>query len=308
LVLAQHDDENGQDESGDSQASELMVHQIVPADTDPRINTYSGKSNQHWSWYNSSGHPKHQLIVFLPGTGGKGKGSGKFNKMAARLGFHVLSLAYPDDISLTVFHRSDDKDAFAKGRSNVITGSTPYGPFTIDRPDSIDNRLVAALRYLAKHFPQEHWDEFLDANKNIAWDKTILSGQSQGGGHACYLGMRLHKVAKIIVFGAPKDFSRRFNAPAKWLSAESITPINRVFCFNHTDDAIGCNHAEELKIYQAMGLVPSYKDIDVDKAQPPFDHTRLLTSTAPTGDPHNAPLHDARYRQVWKYLLLEPVQ
>ncbi len=296
-------------QEAEEQVPGLSVHQVVPSDTDPNIDTFSGDGFMHWSWFNSAARAKPELVVYLPGTGGKGKGSGKFNKAAAHWGYHVLSLAYPDNVSMSLFHGSDDMAAFAKARNNVITGSVPFANLHVNKANSIENRLVRALRYLAMKYPEEHWDQFLDGNKNVIWEKTILAGQSQGGGHACFMAVELHKVSRVLMFGAPKDFNRHFHQPGKWFSDQSVTPKSRFFCFVHTNDNHnGCTYPQQLQIYRALGLMPPSKVIDVDGASPPFEHSRLLTSTVETGDPHNAPLHDARYKPVWKYLLFEPVE
>lgn len=297
------------EQDNEANPPELIVHRIIPSDTDNKITTFTTGGYQHWSWYNSAAKDKHQLVVFLPGTGGKGKGSGKFNKAAAKWGYHVISMAYPDSISMSWFHGSADPDAFERARYNIITGKLPYQGVKIDRPNSIENRLLAVLRFLAKNYPDEKWEQFLDQSGNIAWERSILTGQSQGGGHACFMAIKLHRVARVLCFGSPKDFNIRYAKPGKWLSYDSMTAKERFFCFNHCkDDRNGCTYAHQLLNYRALGLSPKYGVVDVGKAQPPFEHTHLLTTSIQTGDPHNQPLHDGRNRPVWKYMLFESVE
>jgi hypothetical protein len=285
------------------------VHQIVPSDTDPRINTFSGQGFTHWSWYSSNVPDTGQLVIFLPGTGGKGNGSAPFNSTAVSMGYHVLCLAYPDSISMSMFHGSDDQGAFSKARTNVITGKVQFGNIGVDEANSIENRLVMALRYISRTYPNEHWSQFLDRSGGVAWDRTILSGQSQGGGHACFMAMKLHKVARVLMFGSPKDFNVYYNKPGAWFSEGSATPLNRFFSFVHElDGHNGCTYPQQLSIYQAMRLMPQYSVIDVDRISYPYNHSRLLTSSCDQKNAHVAPIHDERYVNAWKYLLSEPVQ
>ena len=71
-----------------------------------------------------------------------------------------------------------------------------------------------------------------------------MAGQSQGGGHAALLGIK-HPVARVICFGAPKDFSLALTAPAAWLRLDSATPKSAFFAFNHDQDRQGCSPAQQ---------------------------------------------------------------
>lgn len=300
---------NADEPTSNAEAPGSVVHQILPSDTDSRINTFTGEGFVHWSWYNPNAEHKPQLVVFFPGTGGKGSGSVPFNTAAANLGFHVLSLAYPDTVSMSMFHASDDENAFAKARTNIITGKVQFGNLNVDEPNSIENRLVAALRFLSRAYPSEHWAQFLDHSNNVLWDKVILAGQSQGGGHACFMALKLHKVARVLMFGAPKDFNVYYNKPAAWYSDPSVTPLNRFFSFVHQMDGHnGCTYPQQLLNYRALTLMPEYSVIDVDQIPPPYQHSRLLTSSFMQRGAHAAPVHDVRYSNAWQYLLTEPVR
>ncbi len=287
--------------------SQLTVRSVLPSATDRRIDKYSGDGWEHWVYFNASATDRGQLLVFIPGTGGKGGGAKGFCSLAANEGFHVVSLAYPSEVSMSTFHNSQDPDAFLKARENVIYGKVPYAKLDTGVPNSLHNRLLQLLRYLAATYPRESWQPFLRQNGAIDYSRLVLAGQSQGGGHAALLGMQ-HEVARVLMFGAPKDFNVRFNKPADWFSAPSATPLNRFFSFVHSlDEGHGCTYPQQLENYRAMKLLPQYPVVNVDDTPAPFQHSRLLTSKIPTDNPHGSVVANEGFRNVWKYLLNEPV-
>jgi len=297
-----------QGQSADTSDPRLVVRDVVPSTTDSRINQFSGDGWAHRVYRNSSVADKNLLVVFLPGTGGKGDNAKAFCRLAADRGFHLVSLAYPSTISMSVFHKSTDPDAFLKARENIIYGKVPFGKLGVNEPNSIHNRLLKVVRHLAATHPKENWDQFLDRNGSLEWRKLVLSGGSQGGGHAALLGMQ-HEVARVLMFGSPKDYNIHFQEPARWFSSPSATPLNRFFSFVHShDEGHGCTYPQQLENYRAMKLLPRYQVINVDKAPAPFGHSRLLTSTRPQESPHTSVIKDTEYENVWTYLLGEAIE
>ena len=176
---------------GDS--SKLIVRTVLPSDTDSRIDKSSGDGWEHYIYLNPSVPDRKQLLVFLPGTGGKGGGAKAFLSFAANQGFHVISLAYPSQLSISAFRESPDPDAFLKARNNLIYGKPPFGRLNTGVPNSIQNRLHFLLHHLIEHFPQENWRQFMrEGGKNFDYRTMILAGQSQGGGHAALKIGRAH--------------------------------------------------------------------------------------------------------------------
>ncbi len=292
---------------GAAGAPKLVVRRVTPSDTDRRIDQFSGGGWMHCAYYNPAAAHKHRLVVFLPGTGGKGTGARDFCAFAANAGFHVVSLAYPSTIPMARYRDSADPDAFLKARENVLYGKAPFKGLRVDGPNSIRNRLVKLLRHLAAKYPRERWGQYLTKGGALEWEKLVLAGQSQGGGHAGLLGMQ-HRVARVLMFGSPKDFNTHFNQPAKWYSGKSATPHDRFFSFVHSEDRKGCTYARQLENYRAMGLLPRYKVIDVDRASPPYGHSRLLTSTRAEGNPHTAVINNKAHARVWEFMLEEPTE
>jgi hypothetical protein len=287
----------------------LVTHSILPSEADSRIDKFSGGEWEHLSYFNSSAPHRKLLLVFLPGTGGKPGGPKGFCAFAANEGFHAVSLAYPDDLSMSHFHASADPDAFQKARENVIHGQPPFGELDTGEANSIENRLRSLLHYLAEHFPQEHWRQFLlEKGGDPDYRKLILAGQSQGGGHAAFMAYE-HEAARVLMFGSPKDFNVHLNEPAKWYANPRATPLSRFFSFVHSlDEGHGCTYPQQLENYRAMTLLPRYPVVNVDESAPPYEHTRLLTSKLPSDFPHGAPLKNPAYKNAWRYMLEEPTE
>ena len=53
-------------------ALKVVMREVRPSATDDRIDTFSGEGWDHCVYYQPSATKKHKLLVFLPGTGGRG--------------------------------------------------------------------------------------------------------------------------------------------------------------------------------------------------------------------------------------------
>lgn len=262
---------------------------------------------------------RHELLLWLPGTqppGSRGEGRGgavAFCELAAKLGYHVIVLKYPNDESASVCQRDSDPAAFEKFRLAIIAGgASPH--ITVLRADSIENRLLKLLLHLKTSRAAEHWEEFLTPDGAIRWEAIAIAGQSQGGGHAALIALK-HHVSRVICTGAPKDYSVALRQPAAWLTQESATPRDRFFAFNHQQDHQACSPEQQLENLRALKLDAFGPPIDVDHATPPYAHTRVLTTNYPgtklkSQEAHTSvmsPRNAAVFRNVWTYLLTEPV-
>jgi hypothetical protein len=294
---------------------------ITPSATDPAIKTFD---SPHYVYVDRNivvekkGHDRHELLLFLTGTGGKGAGAKAFCTLAAELGYHVVNLMYPDDIPATICGRDSDPKAYEEFRMAIIQGGISQH-ITITRSDSIENRLVKALNLLKQKRPREGWAQFLEADgRTIKWETIAVAGQSQGGGHAALIGIK-HRVARVIATGAPKDYSVKLDAPAAWLGEESATPAACFFTFNHQQDIKGATYKQLLKNMAALKIDALGAPADAATEPYPYHHTRILTTSYPsvvvTGvnsdgakAAHTSVIADinaARWKQVWTYMLTE---
>jgi len=311
------------------QQNEVAAVAVRPSQTDPEIRTFD---DPHYLMVDRSivvGHDpskpadRHQLLLWLTGTDGKGNEIKGFGKLAAELGYHVISLMYPDDVPAAACDNNPDPTAFETFRMAIIRGgqarANPRVTVSIGPHESIESRLTMLLRFIQPRRPREDWGQFLNPDGTIRWSTVAVAGQSQGGGHAALIGIK-HEVARVICFGAPKDFSQRLGAPAAWYSEASATPKDRFFAFNHHQDPKGCTPQELWANLTALGLISDGSVADVDSDSAPFGHRRSLYTSFPlvTVDGQNSPgamvahssaIHPqnaARWHDAWTYLLTEP--
>jgi len=287
---------------------------ILPSQTDPAIKSFD-TPHCIYPLPADAANDRSQLLLWIPGTqppGTESKGpgaAGRFCEMARDLGYRAIVLKYPNDESATVCQRDSDPGAFEKFRMALIVGGkSPH--LNVSRADSIENRLIKLLLYLRQNRPAEGWGQFLTEAGEIRWQSIAVAGQSQGGGHAALLAIK-HPVARVICFGAPKDYSLALAASAAWLRAEPATPRGRFFALNHQQDHQGCSPAEQLENLRALGLDALGAPVNVDKEPPPYRNSHILTTNYPgtrldSKEAHTtgiSPRNETVFGKTWAYML-----
>jgi hypothetical protein len=311
---------SGREENG------VHVGLVKPSATDAEIKEFD---EPHWVYVHRGIVLEHdaklaadrkELLLWIPGTKppeAKEPEPGKVQRaashafclQAAALGYHVITLTYPNTISAASCNKEPDPKAFENFRMSIIAGGdSPH--ITISRTNSIENRLIKLLQLLAKKSPKEAWDTFLNADGSIKWEKIAVAGQSQGGGHAALIGVH-HEVSRVICFGAPKDYSVALKGPAAWYALKSETPKGRFFAFNHQQDHQGCTPAQQLENLRALGLEALGAPVMVEHSKPPFENSRVLMTNYPgtkvdSRTAHGtmvSPKNEERFGGVWRYML-----
>ncbi|MBX7211810.1 MAG: hypothetical protein K1X78_26125 [Verrucomicrobiaceae bacterium] len=300
---------------------------IRPSMTDAAIQEFD---NPHWIYINRDSvvrhdakatADRHELLLWIPGTqpsdvkpqpGRVSRGgANEFCKLAATLGYHVISLSYPNTISASICRNENDPGAFEAFRMAIIQGGET-AHIKVSRTDSIENRLIKLLRLLSERRAREEWAQFLTKDGGIQWDRIAVAGQSQGGGHAALLAIH-HKVARALCFGAPKDYSQALQAPAAWYLKEPATAKERFFTFNHDQDRQGCTPAQQIENLKALKLDALGSPVHVEDSKPPFNKSRILMTNYPGTKVDSLTAHgtmiSARnkdlFGEVWRYMLLQ---
>ena len=174
--------------------------------------------------------------------------------------------------------------------------------------NSIRNRLLKLLQYLAARHPADGWDFYLERGA-VTWNNVIVSGQSQGGGQAAMLA-KIHLVARVALFGSVTDAVGSLRGRASsWESAPGATPPERYFGFAHQRD----NFWPAIQRgWIAFGLEPFGPIVNVDGESPPFRGTHRLTTNVACVNPMAAncahvtvitPKLSSQFLPVWEYML-----
>ncbi len=240
--------------------------------------------------------PKGLLIVYLHGAGERdicGEGKRGHERMLAAMGFHVFSPCYRADYDIKLC--GDDPGAC---RLEAFDGIDRSPAIDIKPADGIERRVVMGLRYLQAKDPGGDWQFFLDGDQP-RWSAIILSGRSHGAASAGLIAKH-RAVARVVMLAGP-------GLEQGWLSAPSVTPIERFFAFGHENDPQFASFVRAWAIMRLPGPPTS-----VDATRPPYGGSHQLTSSAPTNHAHSSvavgdstPRGDdgsLLYLPVWRYL------
>jgi pimeloyl-ACP methyl ester carboxylesterase len=309
--------------------SQLQTINVTPSVTDSNINTYTDASQQevHICYKNTAVSARNELLIFLPGSGGKPNGNDYFDKLAANLGYDVIGLMYPNNPSIGSLCDIDtDPDCYLKTRLEIIDGIDRTTLVNVNASNSIENRIIKCIKYLNINYPSQNWGQYLDINDAIIWNKIAIAGHSQGGGHAALIAKN-HQVSRVLCFASPKDNYRTptvanpqyLGIIAPWINQNNLTPKENYFTFTHAADNTGATPAEQLAIFNLLGLNQIAPYIIVDSNSSPYNESRILvtnlsTANGTTINPHGCVLVDNAvpniqsagtniYQQPWTYML-----
>lgn len=256
---------------------DVIRRDIAPATVDPDSTAWL---EPHVVAIDPSATQTGYLFVHLAGSFGRPDNSLLILERAARRGFHAIGLRYPNSWTVNdLCDGSGDADCFEKVRREIFDGTDRTPLVTIPLPDCLEHRLFALLSYLHDAYPDEGWDRFLDGTQP-AWARIVLSGHSQGGGHAALLG-QLHKTARVAMFAAPSDYDGTSRLMANWVSRRGLTGTDRYFGFSHVRDAFQLRVAS----WQLMGLEEFGAPVLVDDSMPPYLGAHALFTDAEPARP-----------------------
>lgn len=272
----------------------------------------SDRYGQHYAVRPASGNVvREKLVVIFPGTNGKPRNYIRFSDLAARHGFHVLVLAYPNSESARYFcQNGNDLSCYGRFRQEVFSGEDQLEGYSVLPEESIMARLEKALQALVKIDTSGEWEAYLHEGKPV-WSRFIAGGHSQGAGHAAFLA---HSVSlhRVLLFAGPNDFHTNLNQPAGWCSEPSATSPSRFRAFLHAHDNL-VPIEEQIIQLRALGMQSEPATFHPGEAVPA--DVRIVLSRLDPGSPHNhislvidshTPLQQngkPLYEGVWKWML-----
>jgi hypothetical protein len=287
----------------------LVRHVVAPQATDPAIDRFL---DNHLAWLDTTARSNHRLLLFLPGTGLTPAAYQLVQQEAARVGYHVIGLMYPNlpGIAKVCPFDPDPATCYERLRLEIIDGVDRSPWVDVNAANSIDNRLTKALQYLVAQYPDEEWDRFL-VNDQPKWSQIAVSGHSQGGGHAAIIA-KIRLVARVVMFSSVTDSLEGASVP--WV-ATHVTPSDRYYGLDHElDEQFPSIRAS----WDSLGMAffgPAVAP-ETDASPYGFTHmlvTRYLPLRGPGRAAHGASSVDANtplnadgtplFRDAWDYML-----
>jgi hypothetical protein len=151
--------------------------------------------------------------------------------------------------------------------TGALAAGAPRSLSNIRADEGIVARIDLALRALIASRPGQGWEQFIahpDRSapaERIDWSRVMVSGHSQGGGHAAYLG-KLFPVARVVQLSSTCD--EVMGTPAPWTAASgtwatapstSFVGFSAPTTFTNGNPSSGdtiCGY--HLAVWQNMGL------------------------------------------------------
>ncbi|MCI0749241.1 MAG: hypothetical protein L0Y32_01685, partial [Nevskiales bacterium] len=246
----------------------VITRTVVPSDTWPTIQPTIG---DHFVAIGPAANRRERLFVYYPGTGARPDRYSYLLKRAASLGYHAIGLAYHNKESIN-YHicpkQPPTSTCYRAARHEILLGTeSGHTPPQVNADNSAFHRLRRLLAYLAKTYPDEGWERYLDADGEPIWNLMAFGGHSQGGGHAA-MTAQLHAVDRVLLFDATE--------PMTWASEHFETEKARFFGFVHTKEPIYDPIVRSWDIINLPGTITN-----VDTVPPPYKGShRLATSYA----------------------------
>lgn len=152
-----------------------------------------------------------QFFVFLPGTQSEPDKYDQLLAMAAYAGYRTIGLSYDNTVKLETACGATCP-CYGNARREVAYGGALSPAVNVMQGDTIVDRLYRLAKQLDATFPTEGWSQLTSRDDHdgvieatdIDWDSIVLSGHSQGAGHALLLS-KDDALDGLIVFDGGND-------------------------------------------------------------------------------------------------------
>lgn len=275
--------------------------QVHPNKTD--VN-YSSPDKNHYVVRNSK-KSINKLLLFIGGSYSNPADYYLVSDHAATLGLDVINLSYLNDIAAAPLGSSADRLIFDNYREELCFGTAVSNVVSVDALNSIVMRAINLIIYLNKTYPDQNWGQYLTSANTLQWSKIIVTGHSQGAGHACYLAKK-NLVDRLVMFSGPNDYHGYFSAAANWLSQSGKTPVSKQYVLLHTQDEI-VPFNNQIANITALGLLAAGQNTTLaDKLTTPYANSHALAISITALSNHSSTIGgNAILPAIWTYLFTE---
>jgi hypothetical protein len=290
------------DNPADNTVAQNISVLVTPKQTD---NNYASTDESHYVVRNTKTH-LNKLLLFIGGSYSVPKDYNFICDHGATIGLDVISLSYPNGVAAFSMSNSSDPNGFNNFRDEICFGNPVSTIVDVNVLNCITTRATKLLLFLKNTYPDQNWGQYLTATNTILWSKVIVSGHSQGSGHACYLA-KAFLTDRVVMFSGPNDFSTYFNSPANWLSQTGLTPLNKYYSLLHTQDEI-VPFAYQVANTRALGLLSATQSpLLADNLPSPYSNSHSLSLNIPAISYHSSTVgQNPILPNIWTYFFTTP--
>ena len=230
------------------------------------------------------------------------------------MGYKAIVLKYPNNVAaVSACGNSSSADCYENYRHEILFGEDKSSEVEVNEFNCIHNRLLKLLLHLEENFPQEGWASFLINSEEINWSNIVVSGHSQGGGHAAFIAKQF-EVDRALMFASPNDYSDFYQEPAQWLSKPSATRASNYYAFGHQFDNV-VDYNKQMEVWTALKMLENQAEINVDNNTCNYNLSQVLFTQyqegGTSGNHSNmiidgvTPLEEDMpvFQPVWEYML-----
>jgi len=203
----------------------------------------AGPAGSHWFCRPETGSRWNgRVVLHLVGTWSDPLTDHRFPEHACALGFAALVPMY-ENRQPARETCGDDGACYEAHRREVVDGvEGAPAPVDVSASSSVRGRVATLLARLVGE--AELWATIRDRVAEGDWSDVVLSGHSQGSGHALYLA-REEAADRLVLLAGPSDRlgdGTPEHASVPWIDAFRTTPPrtapSRIFGYLHDDDTI----------------------------------------------------------------------
>jgi hypothetical protein len=262
---------------------------------------YSSTEESHYVVRNTKTH-LNKLLLFIGGSYSIPKNYNLVADHGATIGLDVISLSYPNNVATAPLGTSSDQLIFDNYRDELCFGNQVSNEVTVDLLNCINTRATKLVLFLKNTYPDQNWGQYLTATNILQWDKIIVSGHSQGSGHACYLGKK-RLVDRVVMFSGPNDYSSYFNSAGNWLTINGLTPLSKQFSLLHTQDEI-VPFNNQVANLRGLGLLTATENpLLVDNLIAPYSNAHSMSLNVSALSFHNSTVGgNSKLPNIWTYM------
>lgn len=211
---------------------------------DPVVGTRdeTGRLGEHWFCRpNDRSAWNGRVVIHVVGTWSDPVADHRFPEHACDRGFAAIAPMYENRAPARETC-GDDGPCYEAHRREIVDGAEGAPPpVDVDVASSLRNRVATLLDHLAERDGMP-WPSIRDRLVADDWTQVVLSGHSQGSGHALYLG-REEAAERVVLLAGPSDrLGDRMptSRAVPWIVALETSPprTGLVLGFIHDDDTI----------------------------------------------------------------------